>query len=183
MVLQLGGSALRESWPQMWCWLHTDVMFATCYAQMWSLWFPTRARDLVHGRLPTATQLIFALFNFPSRIPNLLILQPASAKLAAAAYFVPVEVLLARCFNLSKLFHRWFLYNIHSLATKIDQCNWLVDWEQRLLLDVESTFWVFWVGSVENQFSCLNYPAMGAKITAERLLDKAKLRRVGWGQI
>ena len=50
---------------------------------------------------------------------------------------------------------------------------------QRLLLDVESTFWVFWVGSVENQFSCLNYPAMGAKITAERLLDKAKLRRVG----
>ena len=86
----------------MWCWLHTDVMFATCYAQMWSLWFPTRARDLVHGRLPTATQLIFALFNFPSRIlklANLRILKLASAKLAAAAYFVPVEVLLARCFE------------------------------------------------------------------------------------
>ena len=46
---------------------------------------------------------------------------------------------------------------------------------QRLLLDVESTFWV----GLENQFSCYNYPAMGAKITAERLLDKAKLRRVG----
>ena len=46
---------------------------------------------------------------------------------------------------------------------------------QRLLVDVESTFWV----EVENQFSCYNYPAMGAKITAERLLDKAKLQLVG----
>ena len=154
----------------MWCWLHTDVMFATCYAQMWSLWFPTRARDLVHGRLPTATQLIFALFNFPSRIPNLLILQPASAKLAAAAYFVQMEdckSCLPDALNLSpqNCFSDDSCTNgqIHSLATKSGQCNWLVDWEQRLLLDVESTFWVFWVGSVENQFSRLNYPAMGQR--------------------
>ena len=47
--------------------------------------------------------------------------------------------------------------------------------EQQLLRDVESTFWV----GVENWFSCYNYPAMGAKITAERLLDKAKLHWVG----
>ena len=37
----------------------------------------------------------------------------------------------------------------------------------------------FWVGSVENWFPCYNYPAMGAKIRAERLLDKAKLQSGG----
>ena len=46
--------------------------------------------------------------------------------------------------------------------------------QRLLLLDVESTFCV----GLENQFSCYNYPVMGAKITAERLLDKAKLQPV-----
>ena len=70
--LQLGGSGRRESWPQTWLlctlcnMLYTDMLYAICYTQMWSLWFPTRGRDPAQARLPTATHLIFALFNSPS---------------------------------------------------------------------------------------------------------------------
>ena len=67
---------------------------------------------------------------------------------------------------------------MHTMATKHPKRRL----RDCLLLEGNDFCWTrprFWVGSFKNWFPCYNYPAMGAKIRAERLLDKAKLQSGG----